>query len=318
MDYLPMKKLRNGKRGATNSTIARYKTVKNKIIEFEKYRNKKIFVKDVGLKFSEDFEKYLTTIDKLSVNTTGRYIKFVKTVCLWATNSENISVNPKLSQIKGFSEKAFKVFLTIDELEAIENTPFTREALENAKDWLIIGCYIGQRVSDLLTLNNDNLIVRTGLELIELTQQKTGKLVSIPLHPKVKEILTRNNGNFPTKISAQKFNKHLKDLCKLAKIDQPTEGAKFDEKTKRKVKGTYPKYELITSHVCRRSFASNFYGEMPTSLLMSITAHSTETQFLEYIGKTSNDYAIQIAEYWSKEQLQAKGKTQMTVLKQAN
>ncbi len=318
MDYLPMKKLRNGKRGATNSTIARYKTVKNKIIEFEKYRNKKIFVKDVGLKFSENFEKYLTTIDKLSVNTTGRYIKFVKTVCLWAANSENISVNPKLNQIKGFSEKAFKVFLTIDELEAIENTPFTRKALENAKDWLIIGCYIGQRVSDLLTLNNDNLIVRTGLELIELTQQKTGKLVSIPLHPKVKEILTRNNGNFPTKISAQKFNKHLKDLCKLAKIDQPTKGAKFDEETKRKIKGTYPKHELITSHVCRRSFASNFYGKMPTALLMSITAHSTEKQFLEYIGKTSNDYAIQIAEYWRKESLQAKKEPQMTVLKQAN
>ena len=47
-------------------------------------------------------------------------------------------------------------------------------------------------------------------------------------------------------------------------------------------------------------FALNFYGEMPTALLISITAHSTEQQFLQYIGKTSNDYAIQIAEFWAK------------------
>lgn len=316
MNFLPRKKLRNGKRGATLSTINRYKTVKNKITEFEQYRKKKIFVKDVGLKFIEDFEKYLINIDKLSINTTGRYLKFVKTVCLFASNN-GIATNPTLNQIKGFSEKATKIFLTFDELETIENNIFNRSALENAKDWLIIGCYIGQRVSDLLILTENNITVRNGLKLIELTQKKTGKLVSIPLHPKVNEVLEKRNGSFPKKISSQKFNKHLKDICKLAGINEPTEGAKYDKDTKRKIKGTYPKYELITSHVCRRSFASNFYGEMPTALLMSITAHSTEQQFLEYIGKTSNDYAIQIAEYWSKQQLQAKKETQMIVLKQA-
>jgi hypothetical protein len=93
-----------------------------------------------------------------------------------------------------------------------------------------------------------------------------------------------------------------------------------DEKIKitRKQFGTFPKYELITSHVCRRSFASNFYGEIPTSLLISITAHSTERQFLEYIGKSANDYAIQLAEYWSKENLKAKKESKMTILKHAN
>ena len=318
IDYLPRKRISKEKIGATPSTIARYKTVKNKIIEFEQYRKKKIFVKNVGLKFIEEFEKYLTDIDKLNINTIGRYLIFVKTVCLFASNTNNIAINSTLNQIKGYSEKASKIFLTFNELEIIENTNFQRTALENAKDWLIIGCYVGQRVSDLLILTKENLTVRNSLELLELTPIKTGKRVAIPLHPKVKEILIKRNGNFPGNISAQKFNKHLKDLCKLAEINEPTEGAKFDKTTKRKIKGTYPKYELITSHVCRRSFASNFYGDIPTALLISITAHSTESQFLEYIGKTSNDYAIQIAEYWSKQQLQAKGETQMTVLKQAN
>ena len=42
---------------------------------------------------------------------------------------------------------------------------------------------------------------------------------------------------------------------------------------------------LMASHVCRRSFASNLYGILPTPLIMSITAHSTEKMLLNYIGK---------------------------------
>ena len=65
----------------------------------------------------------------------------------------------------------------------------------------------------------------------------------------------------------------------------------------RKLEGTFPKHELVTSHICRRSFASNYYGEMPTPLIIAITGHSTERQFLVYVGKEPNDHAQQIAEY---------------------
>ncbi len=322
IDFLPRKKQRNGKRGAAAATIQKYQSLKVKIENFEASRKKKILVKDVGLKFIEELEKYFYEVDKLGSNTTGRYIKFLKTVCTWAENEKGIPAHPQLKRIKGYTDEAAKVFLSFDELEKIENTTYKRSALENAKDWLIIGCYIGQRVSDLLPLTNENLTIRNGLELIELTQKKTGKRVAIPLHPKVKEILNKRNGKFSYKISDPKFNEYIKDVCKEAGITEPTKGGKMvkDEKTKmtRKEYGIFPKWELISSHVCRRSFATNFYGEIPTSILMNITAHSTERQFLEYIGKSANDYAIQLAEYWSKEALKAKKEPQMTVLKQAN
>ncbi len=89
-------------------------------------------------------------------------------------------------------------------------------------------------------------------------------------------------------------------------------------KMTRKNAGINPKHELITSHACNRLFASNFYGEIPTSLLKKITGHSTEQQFLEYIGKNESDFAIQLADYWSKENLQAKKEPQMQLLKNAN
>lgn len=317
IDNLPFKEFPNGKRGVTEGTIKKYKTLKNKINSFEKHKKKKFYVKDVDLKFRNELLKYFTEVDKLNSNSAGRYIKFLKTVCLDA-QLNGYEVHAQLKQIRGFTEKAYKVFLTFDELETIENTSFERLALENAKDWLIIGCYIGQRVSDLLILTKNNIVNRNGLELIELTQVKTGKRVSIPMPWKVKEILNKRNGEFPTSLSAPKFNKHIKDVCEIAQIDEPTEGAKLDKETGRKLKGVYPKHELITSHVCRRSFASNFYGEMPTALLISITAHSTEQQFLEYIGKTSNDYASQINEYFNKLQQKMKKEPQMNVLRQAN
>ncbi len=317
IDNLPYKEFPNGKRGVSEGTIKKYKTLKNKIDSFEKHKKKKFYVKDVDLKFRNELLKFFTEVDKLNSNSAGRYIKFLKTVCTDA-QLNGYEVNKQLKQIRGFTEKASKVFLTFDELETIENTSFERTALENAKDWLIIGCYIGQRVSDLLILTKNNIVKRNGLELIELTQVKTGKRVSIPMPWKVKEILNKRNGEFPSKLSAQKFNRHIKDVCEIAKINEPTEGAKVDEETKRKVKGVYPKHELITSHVCRRSFASNFYGEMPTALLISITAHSTEQQFLCYIGKTSNDYASQINEYFNKLQQKRNKEPQMNVLRQAN
>ena len=48
---------------------------------------------------------------------------------------------------------------------------------------------------------------------------------------------------------------------------------------------TKKKWELITTHTARRSFATNFY-EMgfDASALMQITGHSTEAQFKKYIN----------------------------------
>lgn len=323
IDTLPYKEYPSGKKGVVSGTIQKYKTLKIKISEFEKNQRKKFYIKDVGLKFRNDLVKYFSEVDKLNGNTTGRYIKFLKTICLDAKKN-GIEVNPQLDHIKGFTEKASKVFLSFDELEIIEKKTYSRPSLENAKDWLIIGSYIGQRVSDLLKLTIDNIKIvkdiRTGKnrEFIELVQQKTGKRVSIPVHKKVKAILTKRDGHFPNRISDQKFNLHLKDVCKLAGIDELIEGGKVDKKINRKINGSYPKYELITSHICRRSFATNFYGIIPTSQLIGVTAHATERQFLEYLGKTDTDYAMMLADSWEKLENRPPDEVETVNFKKAN
>ncbi len=307
IENLPHKRDAKSKRAVSPATIKKYTTIKNKLVAFEKYRRRKIFIKNIDLKFRTELINYFQKIEKLSNNTIGRYITFIKTVCKDA-KIYGIETHPQLEAFKGYTDEVAKVFLSFEELQKIENAKFTREALDNARDWLIIGCYIGQRISDLLSLTDENIITRNGLELISFTQQKTNKNIVIPIHPKAKEILNKRNGNFPRLLSAAKFNIHIKEVVKLAGINELTEGKKLvivakdpktGKKTYRKEHGTFEKWELITSHVMRRTFATNFYGEMPTALIISITGHSTEAQYLGYVGKPPIDNAQIIAEYFN-------------------
>lgn len=68
-------------------------------------------------------------------------------------------------------------------------------------------------------------------------------------------------------------------------------GYKTCERTRRRKLGVYSKYSLISSHDLRRSFATNYFGKIPTPILMQIRGHSKETTFLSYIGAQVNKYA---------------------------
>jgi len=129
----------------------------------------------------------------------------------------------------------------------------------------------------------------------------------------VYNILKKRNGNFPRNISDQKFNTYIKKVAEIAGLTEITEGAKLIEITVtengkketvfRKKFGKYPKYELISSHICRRTFATNLYGKLDTLTIMKITGHQTEKQFLDYIKITPKEYAIKLKEYWKKNNL---------------
>ncbi|WP_291975147.1 site-specific integrase [Lutibacter sp.] len=189
------------------------------------------------------------------------------------------------------------MYLNDDEINTIYNHDFKNDKkLDNARDLFIIGLRTGLRISDFLRLKQTN--IKDGY--IEIETQKTGQEVVIPMHPQVKEILKKRNG-FPRQISDQKFNLYIKDVCEAAKLKEKVHGSKIDKETNRKKEGNYPKYELVTSHICRRSFASNLYGALPNMVIMGITGHTTETQFLRYIKITPKENANKLKEYWAKQ-----------------
>ena len=149
---------------------------------------------------------------------------------------------------------------------------------------------IGQRVSDLLSLSPNNLRQAPTGMYIDILQQKTKKAVTVGLADPL--IIDMLESGFPNKVSQVLFNKQIKALCRIAGIKGLVSGFKNNPKTRRKEIVNAPKYEFVTSHIMRRSFASNYYGKIETPLLMNITGHSKESTFLSYIGTHQNKDAL--------------------------
>jgi len=292
----------------TESTIKKCNVVKQLLKRYQTKIGKTLLLTDIDTDFKKDFENYCTT-ENYAPNTISRTIRFIKTICIHA-KSKKEDINTDLYNIKVKYFKVDSIHLTFDELKKIENIKKNKltESLDNAKDWLIISCYTGQRVSDFLRFTNEMIRYEKDekgeLEpYIEFTQKKTDKIMTVPLHPKVIEILNKRNGMFPYSISDQKYNDYIKTVCKVAGITQMVNGSKKTETEPesgifRKETKAFKKFELVTSHIGRRSFASNFYGTIPTSLLKNITGHSTESMFLTYIGKSNKDLAKETHKYF--------------------
>lgn len=314
IDTSETRKNAKGDIGLSKSRVNAYRSLQRIINEYQTHKTFK--VKDVNIRFANELLKYLIKEKDYSRSYALKKIADLKTVC-YDAEINGIEINPQFKKIESAKVKNENIiYLSPKELEKIKEIPLDNEALTNARKWLLLGCNIGQRGGDLLSLTENNFVTRNGYDVIELTQQKTSKNITIPVLPTTKEIL--ENG-LPYKISIQKLNDYIKEVCRLAELDKLIEGGIVEvtekgkgNKLKRKVYGKFPKWKLITSHVCRRSFATNLYGELPTNLIMQITGHSTEKMFLNYIGKNALDYAQQIADYFT---LQSQKSNKESVLK---
>ncbi|MEO6176520.1 MAG: tyrosine-type recombinase/integrase [Flavobacterium circumlabens] len=298
-------------------TIQHYVTTKYKLDNYEKHFNTKLRFQDVGLEFYRNFLFYCQNIEKINNNTIGGYITNIKKWCK-IIDIEGLPINPQYrhSEFSTISNKTKDIYLTEKEIDAVFKHDFSNsERLDNVRDNFIIGLRTGLRISDFMQLKKINIIDGN----IEIETAKTSHPVVIPLHQQIKEILLKRDENLPNQISDAKFNEYVKEVCKEVGFTQMVEGAKMinkkDDKDffpniaiisknkNRKEIGIYPKYELITSHTCRRSFASNLYGKLPNMTIMSITGHKTEAQFLKYIKITSAENAMKLKEHWDKEKL---------------
>ena len=66
-----------------------------------------------------------------------------------------------------------------------------------------------------------------------------------------------------------------------------------------KVEDTYKKFQLMTTHTARRSFATNlFLQEFPAISIMKITGHRSEKNFMNYIKMTPHQNAEKLRKHW--------------------
>ncbi len=293
--------------GLSASTIKNYTLFKNIISEYQKTIKKQIQFIEITKPFVEKFTNWLVNTKKYSTNYAGKQLEILKTVCIDAEKNE-IQVTPYSKTIQHFRESEKDRYiqtLSFEELEQIKIVDFTdaeqltafkkenpeltkgisitNETLNNARNWILLGCEIGQRGGDLLEITAENIRYKGKSIYLDILQQKTNKGVTIGIiAPHVVDIV---ENHLPKKIQHQKLNDYIKVVCKLAGIDTIVKGTKLNTKTNRKELGMFSKYDLMASHCFRRSFATNYYKKIPTPILINITGHSKESLFLTYINK---------------------------------
>lgn len=267
---------------------------------------RKLLLPELDNSFRNDFTDYCKKVEMYKHNYIENCIKVIKTM-LYHAKANGHEINEGLRLVKAKLEKTTFQYLAFEEIDVIAETSFDKEHLETTRDWLVISCYLGQRVSDFMRFDTSMISEREVKgqmkAFIEFTQVKTGKTLLLPIHDKIITILEKRNWAFPPKMSEQKYNLHVKEVCRIAGIDELVHGYLMPESEndsgvpKRKVAGMYPKYKLISSHVGRRSFASNYFGKIPTPLLMNATGHGSEAMLLTYIQKIDLQQGMALAQY---------------------
>lgn len=256
---------------------------------------------EIDHNFQRLYDDYCIEVEEYQPSYSNRTFKAIKTICFHAAANGH-KINDGIRHLKITLHRSKYPTLSMEELDLIEKHPFTENHLDNARDWLIIGAFSGQRCSDLLRFNHTMLeteiIDGKPTQFICFRQQKTDKQIRLALHYKILNILKKREGQFPRAISDQRFNEYIKKVAEKAGIDEICEGgvSQLDENGRmRKKFSHYPKHKLMTSHLCRRSFCTNFYGTMDTSVLMLASGHTTEKQFREYIQDVDRAQAARFA-----------------------
>ena len=214
---------------------------------FDKFMDKQLEKKDVGLITQAIYVKYrctiryckeamqtdkmlsdLTTSDvediykymlrKMSNNSAICYMRKLKTILIYAIREGYISTNP--ITFKFHKDKVEKEPLTLEEVRRIRTVKLGSKRIENIRDLFILQCYTGLAFRDMSCFSEKDIkIDKNGKEWIVKERIKTGITALIPILPVVKEILVKYNYHLPT-LTNQKYNSYLKeiqDVCGITK-----------------------------------------------------------------------------------------------------
>lgn len=277
----------------TGSTYKRYWVFLNLFERFEGYRSEHIMLHDINASLIKEFMDFGKEAS-YSDNTLSRSVGFMRTI-LNHLEKKGTRTTINEVEIPRYKKNQTSVILSEEELLKIKEAKVSKE-LEAARDWLIISCYTGQRISDFMRFDQSMVETIAECSCLSFVQRKTGKQIILPLHPMVEEVLLKNNGGFPPRISHIKYNEHIKEVAREAGIAE--EIVASIRQGHRNVLDLIPKWKAVTSHIGRRSFATNFYGKIPTSLLIVATGHSSEAMFQKYVNRLNEEHVKALSNYF--------------------
>ena len=281
-------------------SISEHSRFIDRMCDYQKHVGKKILFSDLGRSLSDSLFSFLEFDLIYGASMINKFIFNYHFLCQRAVEHDRPVPDNYYSLYAPKEDLGIiSPYLNSDEIRKIFEYDFSdNDRLDNARDNFIIGLNTGLRVSDFLSrLNIENFTD----DYISIRTQKTNSLVTIPVHYMVRKTLNKRHGLLPHKISDQKFNKYIKEICEIVGINTMMQGSLMDPVSSRKKTGIYPKHKLISSHVCRRSFATNNFGKISDDDLRKIGGWSSLNMMYKYIKKSSREPAQRLKEIWEKE-----------------
>ncbi len=235
----------------------------------------------------------------LSANTVGKQFKNLKVFLNWYFEKEPTASFSRKHMVTK-TQEVDNIYLTESDLTKLANKELTNEYEARVRDLFIVGCETGLRFSDFIRITKDH--VNNGN--LHFRPKKTeGKVLNnkvvIPISSRLKNVLEKIFCEDPKDsiCNLTEFNKTIMEICKNAKIDDE---ALITKKTAGKtIEHVYMKYELVSSHTCRRTFCTlKFLAGMPAQAIMKFSGHKTERAFLKYLKLDAELAAIKYVEFF--------------------
>ena len=267
-------------------------------------------LKDTFAVFNEDFQArfddYLLNDQELSMNSIVASHSQLKTMLRKAYEKGLLRDTSFLH----WTSKAISfthIYLTDEELNKLYSLKLTAKNqkdekigkeshIEESCDLFIVSSRTGLRFSDLKHLNSATWDMEKGKETLTIHVKKTNDKLTIPLHWQVIDIYKKYNGSLPCPVDKSKYNKHIRICAKLVGITQVVEVLEWEKG--RPVLKAKQKFELISSHTGRRSFATNLYLVCKSPhQVMNLTGHKTEESFKRYICVSQAEMAEVVRKY---------------------
>lgn len=273
-------------------TIKSYKGLHSQLMAYQKDRHITIDFPDITVSFFDDFKRFM--LDKqYSPNTVARMIKICKTICYAAEKLKLFEAKNVRESVKAKPRDVDNIYLSNERIQELYELDLSQhEAWEKARDVFVVGCLSGQRISDYKRINENMVVTLSdGNKYIKLKQEKTGKVVFIPLDYRAEAILKKYDGVLP-KLPDQKINDYIKKVGELLGwteiVELDEQRGSMEYKAKRRF------CDLIKTHTARRSFATNMYrAGASLSSIMAITGHASEKQLQTYLKLTEAEKAME-------------------------
>lgn len=245
----------------------------------------KLTFKDINEAKLIEYQYFLQNDLQLKNSTILKNFSFLKWFLRWSKKRgyiENFEdYKPKLKT----TQKKI-IFLNQNELLKVKSTilPNDKNYLERVRDVFLFQCFTGLRYSDVANLKKSDIKENS----IEITTVKTTDSLIIELNDHSRSILDKYKDDIFNKdlalpvISNQKMNEYLKELMKIAGIDEPVRETFY--KGNKRIDKITPKYALIGTHAGRRTFICNALSlGIPPQVVMKWTGHSDYKAMKPYI-----------------------------------